>query len=141
MTRNLPVVLHVDDEEDIREIAKISLEVVGGLELIQCASGHEALKVAQEGAQPDLFLLDLMMPNLDGVQTLNKLREIPGFELTPAVFMTARASDMDIRFLLKNGGTAVIAKPFDPLVLADKVIALWRDHFVEKQAFEQTKAC
>lgn len=124
MTNDRPKILHVDDEADIREIARIALEVIGELELVQCASGQEAIEVAP-AEKPDIFLLDLMMPNMDGIQTLKSLRTLPEFELTPAIFMTARASDEDKKILLNNGGAAVIVKPFDPLTLSDDIVQMW----------------
>jgi CheY-like chemotaxis protein len=136
MEIELPKILHVDDEADIREIARLALETVGGVELVQCASGCEALEVAPEHL-PDLFLLDLMMPDMDGIQTLKKLREMPAFDRTPAFFMTARASDKDERVLRHNGAAAVIAKPFDPLCLADDIVRMWRNLRAQKQDFEK----
>ncbi len=140
MENRLPKVLHVDDEEDIREVARIALEMVGGLRLNQCASGREALEVAPK-VQPDLFLLDLMMPDLDGIQTLKGLRELPKFAETPAFFMTARASEKDEQVLLKNGAAAVITKPFDPVSLADDLVRMWHEVSREGQVGAGTAAC
>ncbi|MTJ05856.1 MAG: response regulator [Sediminimonas qiaohouensis] len=125
MDHHHPTVLHVDDEEDIRVIAKLALETVGGLEVFQCASGSEALEMAPR-ANPDLFLLDVMMPDMDGVQTLKLLRELPGFEHTPAIFMTAKVGAEDQEELLRCGAAAVIPKPFDPLTVASDIVAMWQ---------------
>lgn len=117
-------VLHVEDDPDIREIALIALETLGGLHAIQCASGHEAIECVAE-VKPDLFLLDLMMPGMSGEETLRGLRAVEGFAATPAIFMTAKAYSADIQQLLKLGASAVITKPFDPMTLADSILATW----------------
>lgn len=122
---SLPRVLHVDDDDDIRAIAQIALEVVGGLEVRQCSSGPEAVKAAP-GFAPDLLLLDVMMPEMTGEETLNELRHVPGFEKIPVVFMTAKAQAQDIEHLMSLGTEKVIAKPFDPLTLASEVVDIWR---------------
>ena len=75
----LQKVLHVDDEADIRTIAKMAMDVVGDIEVLQCSSGEQALEEAG-GFMPDLFLLEYMMPGLDGQTTLHELRQIPGLE-------------------------------------------------------------
>lgn len=132
MGHDHPTVLHVDDEEDIRVIAKLALETVGGLEVIQCASGPEALELAPQ-AKPDLFLLDVMMPEMDGIQTLKLLRELPGFEQTPAFFMTAKVGSEDQEELLNCGAAAVIPKPFDPLTVAADIVTMWQAELGKSQ--------
>ncbi|SIN84085.1 Response regulator receiver domain-containing protein [Vannielia litorea] len=112
--------MHVDDDDDIRAIAQIALEVVGGLTLAQCASGAEALDIVEDFA-PDLFLLDVMMPGMTGEETLAALRELPGMGSVPVVFMTAKAQVNDVEHLMTLGTAKVIAKPFDPLTLAAEI--------------------
>jgi CheY-like chemotaxis protein len=119
-----PKILHVDDDPDIREISRIALELVGGLEVVQFASGQEALAGAQS-AQPDLFLLDVMMPGMTGEETLRELRRMPEFEQTPAIFMTAKAQHSDIDKLKDAGALDVIVKPFDPMQLAADILRIW----------------
>ncbi|SEQ69919.1 response regulator [Thalassovita taeanensis] len=121
----LPKVLHVEDDSDIREIACLALEAIGGLSLVQCASGPEALSKAQ-AATPDVLLLDVMMPGMSGVETLAELRKLPGLETTPAVFMTARAQLSEVEELRALGAVAVITKPFDAMTLAEELISIWR---------------
>lgn len=120
----LPRVLHVEDDPDIQEIAKIALEIVGGLEVHQFSSGAEAIAAAP-GIRPDLFLLDVMMPNMNGEQTLAHLRDLPGFAGTPAIFMTAKAQINEIDALKQLGAAGVIVKPFDPMTLADQLLEIW----------------
>ena len=121
-----PRILHVDDEEDIRMIVSLALEVVGGLEIMQCASGAEAIAAAP-GFAPDILLLDVMMPEMTGNATLIKLRELPQFATTPVIFMTAKVQDEEIRSLKALGAIEVISKPFDPITLAQMIVTIWRD--------------
>ncbi|MCR9125340.1 MAG: response regulator [Rhodobacteraceae bacterium] len=119
-----PVVLHVDDDGDIREIVQMALELVGGLTVVQCATGKEAVEIVSD-TKPDLFLLDVMMPDMDGVETLMGLRGVPGFENTPAFFMTAKAQNEDLRDLLDLGAIAIIPKPFDATTISDELMAMY----------------
>lgn len=121
---DLPRIAHVEDDPDIREIALIALETVGGLSVVQFASGQDALDGAL-AARPDLFLLDVMMPGMNGEETLRALRKIPEFAATPIIFMTAKAQQSDLRKFCDAGALDVIVKPFDPMELAAHVIAVW----------------
>jgi CheY-like chemotaxis protein len=115
-------VLHVDDEPDIREVVEISLGLDPGLSTRNCASGQEALGVAVEWA-PDIILLDVMMPVMDGAATLARLRENPLTAGIPVVFMTARAQSRELDLFRSLGAIGVIPKPFDPMTLAASVRA------------------
>jgi CheY-like chemotaxis protein len=126
MTPPLQRVLYVEDDADIRTIAVLALETVGGLQLRACASGAEALEAAA-GFAPDLLLLDVMMPGMDGPTTLQRLRELPGTARTPVVFMTAKVQASEIDHYLSLGALGVITKPFDPMALAVQVQDLWRE--------------
>ncbi|NUH63760.1 response regulator [Sulfitobacter sp. S0837] len=112
--------LHVDDEADILEIARMALEISGGVEVVSCLSGERALVAAKQGA-PDVFLLDVMMPGMTGPQTLAALREVPGLADVPAIFLTASQHDGKETELLAAGAIAVLKKPFDPLTLGDEI--------------------
>lgn len=116
--------LYVDDEPDIREIAAMALELDGDMAVTACASGEEAL-AAVAAARPDLVLLDVMMPGLDGPGTLARLRETPAGRDLPVVFITAKAGSRDAERFLSLGAIGVIAKPFDPMRLAAEVRRLW----------------
>lgn len=111
-------VMHVDDEPDIREVAAFALELDLDLILISVASGAEALAQLEAGPAPDIVLLDVMMPSMDGPSVLVRLREISGLEKTPVVFMTARAQSEEIERLKALGAIGVVVKPFDPMTLA-----------------------
>jgi CheY-like chemotaxis protein len=110
-------VLHVDDEPDIREVVEISLGLDPGLSTRNCASGQEALGVAAEWT-PDVILLDVMMPVMDGAATLARLRENPLTAGIPVVFMTARAQSRELDLFRSLGAVGAIPKPFDPMTLA-----------------------
>lgn len=114
-------VLHVDDEPDIREVAALSLELDGDMSLTSAASGGEALDLLRGDLRPDVILLDVMMPELDGPGTLERLRELPGHERTPVIFMTARAQTSELSRYIALGAVGVIVKPFDPMSLAASV--------------------
>lgn len=124
MPESLSRILHVDDEPDIREVAKLALEAVGGFSVEACSSGAEALEKAP-GFKPQLVLLDVMMPEMDGPSTFAALRELPGMENTPVIFMTAKAMPEEIENFKQLGALDVLAKPFDPMGLADQVRACW----------------
>lgn len=121
-----PRILHVDDDDDIRAIAMIALETVGGLDVAQAASGEEALTMIED-FQPDLLLLDVMMPGMTGDILLGKIRQKSNFAEVPTIFMTAKAQSGDVAHLLKLGVLDVIVKPFDPMTLADQITAIWEN--------------
>lgn len=126
MTRGpLQHILYVEDDADIRTIAQLALEAVGGYTLKVCASGQEALETVAAGYRPDLILLDVMMPGLDGPGTLSGLRRLPLTMETPAVFMTAKVQASEIAYYKSLGAMGVLAKPFDPMQLAAQVRGLW----------------
>jgi CheY-like chemotaxis protein len=115
-------ILHVDDEPDIREIAEISLGIDPEFSTRCCGSGSEAIAVATKWS-PDIILLDVMMPGMDGPATLARLRESAATAKIPVVFMTARAQTRELDLFRSLGAAGVIAKPFDPLTLAASVRA------------------
>lgn len=120
-------ILHIEDEPDIQEVAKMTLEAVGGFTVETCSSGQEALEKAPIFL-PDLILLDVMMPGLDGPTTLHKLRKLPETASTPIIFMTAKAQAGDIEGLKEIGAIDVITKPFDPMALSDQIREIWIDN-------------
>jgi len=124
MSDELKKILYVEDESDIQAVAKIALEAVGGFELKTCSSGDEAIAAAVAFG-PDLLLLDVMMPGMDGPTTLAELRKLPGLENTPIIFMTAKVQPQEVEHFKSLGAVEVIAKPFDPMGLADQVREAW----------------
>ncbi|HEV7499601.1 MAG TPA: response regulator [Vicinamibacteria bacterium] len=110
-------VLIVDDEPDIRRIARLGLSKVGGMEVVEASNGAEGL-VRAKADMPDVVLLDVMMPNVDGPTTLARLREDPATAGIPVVFLTAKAIAAEVERLKSLGAAAVLTKPFDPMTLA-----------------------
>jgi len=117
-------VLYVEDEPDIQAVAKIALEMVGGLTVKICSSGEEALREAEAFA-PEMILLDVMMPGMDGPGTLKALRERPALAMTPVAFMTAKVQPHEVAHYKSLGALDAIPKPFDPMALAGQVRAIW----------------
>jgi CheY-like chemotaxis protein len=115
-------ILIIDDDADIRSIARLSLSRLGGMDVIEAASGGEGVRRAREEA-PDVILLDMMMPTMDGLDTLAALRAQPATALTPVIFLTARAGEEAER-LRALGAAGVLIKPFDPRTLSQAVRAL-----------------
>ena len=110
--------LIIDDESDIREVAQLGLELIGGWLVATASSGFDGLAQASAD-RPDAILLDVMMPDIDGPETLRLLRADPATETVPVVFLTARSQVADVEWLEGLGASGVIPKPFDPVTLAD----------------------
>jgi CheY-like chemotaxis protein len=116
-------VLLIDDEDDIREVAGMSLETVAGWTTMAARSGREGIKMAAE-QQPDAILLDVMMPDMDGPSTFRNLQESATTKSIPVIFLTAKAQTREQRGFRELGAHGVISKPFDPLTLADQISEL-----------------
>lgn len=120
----LKKVLHAEDDDSIRDIVRMSFELVGGPELFQCTSGEAAIAAAEDFG-PDLFLMDVMMPGIGGIEAARVLRRLGQFRNTPLVFVTARATHNEVQYLKSEFSAEVITKPFDPLGLPQEVESLW----------------
>jgi two-component system, OmpR family, response regulator len=125
MTRPLKKIMLVEDDPDILLITRLSLEVGGGYEVRVCASGAGAVQSAAAYG-PDLILLDVMMPGMDGLATMDALRKLPATAATPVVFFTANTQDQVRQDLLRRGALGVITKPVEPTALVEQVRALWQ---------------
>jgi CheY-like chemotaxis protein len=115
-------ILIIDDEDDIREVAALSLESVAGWEVIVAGSGAQGLARALEH-QPDAILLDVMMPGMDGPTTFRELRKNPGTSKIPVLLLTAKVQSSDQRRFADLGVNGVLFKPFDPLTLHTQIAA------------------
>ncbi len=124
-SETLSRILYVEDEPDIQAVAKLALEAVGGFTLEVCSSGQEALDKAEAFA-PQLILLDVMMPQMDGPTTMKRLLEIPMLANVPTVFMTAKVQPQEVKEYKELGAVEVIAKPFDPMTLASDINDIWK---------------
>ena len=122
-------IMHVEDDESIRAVAEIALTDVAGFTLLSCDSGQSALAQAEAFA-PQLILLDVMMPQMDGLQTLAALRQIPALAKTPVVFMTAKIQQAEKQRYLDAGAVGIIEKPFEPMELGDTLSQLYQQHSV-----------
>jgi two-component system, OmpR family, alkaline phosphatase synthesis response regulator PhoP len=116
-------ILIIDDEDDIREVATLALETVGDFEVITADCGQAGLVSAHQ-LRPDLILLDVMMPGIDGPATFLRLQESEDTRSIPVVFLTAKVQSGDRRKISELGALGIIAKPFDPMRLADEVAAM-----------------
>lgn len=124
MSDELTHIVYADDEEDILSVATMSLEMVGGLKVTACSGGREAIEAAHR-LHPDLIMLDVMMPEMDGPTTLRRIREDPVLADLPVILLTARVRGAEVEEYLAGGADGVIAKPFDPMTLADEVRTVW----------------
>lgn len=117
-------ILYVEDDMDIQTIAVMALEKISGYTVLACSSGRDAVEKAAEFT-PDLLLLDVMMPEMDGPETLAALRTQKGLEQTPVIFMTAKVMESEIAHYKTLGAIGVIPKPFDPMSLGENVKSIW----------------
>jgi CheY-like chemotaxis protein len=115
-------ILVIDDEDDIREVAQVSLELVGSFEVITASNGRDGVDRARS-ERPDAILLDVMMPDMDGPTTLAELRADPATHDIPVVFLTAKTQMAERTRLAELGAAGVLTKPFDPLKLPAEVAA------------------
>jgi CheY-like chemotaxis protein len=113
-------VLLIDDEDNIRTVAVLSLSKVGKWSVSAAASGAEGLELARRD-RPDVVLVDVMMPNMDGIAVLGRLKEKPETSGIPVIFMTAKVQKREIERYMGLGAAGVIAKPFDPMTLPEEV--------------------
>jgi CheY-like chemotaxis protein len=122
--REFQSVLYVDDDPDICSVVQVTLRLVPGLDVHTADSGERAIDLAYE-LRPDLVLMDVMMPGLDGPSTFKRMRESALLKETPVIFMTAKVLPAEIAQLLQLGAIGVIVKPFDPLRLYGELFSLW----------------
>jgi CheY-like chemotaxis protein len=113
-------ILLVDDEDDIREVASISLEAIGGWRVSSASSGIEGIAKAIS-ERPDAILLDVMMPGIDGPTTFGRLQAQPATREIPVILLTAKAQGADLRHFEELGVAGVLTKPFDPMSLPGRV--------------------
>ena len=122
--KELQRITYIEDEPHIREIVQLALEELGGFTLHVCESGSEALDTAPI-FHPDLVLLDVMMPGMNGIQTFRSLKELPEMSGTPIIFVTAKAQKHEVQQYKSLGAADVIAKPFNPITLPSDIQVIW----------------
>jgi len=117
-------ILYAEDEADIREIATLALETIGELETVTCESGVQVIDLAIS-FQPQVILLDVMMPEMDGPTTLKVLKEHSLLKDIPVVFLTAKILPEELDRFKALGAIDIISKPFDPMTLAEQIKQIW----------------
>lgn len=120
-------IMYVDDDPDLRAIAEISLRDLGGFTVELCGSGEEALQKA-ESFRPQIVLLDVMMPGMDGIETFKRLQDMLPTADIPVVFVSAKVQSHEVHAYLALGAAGVIPKPFDPLLLGEQAQRLWSEY-------------
>ena len=128
MIKPMRRVLIIDDEEDIREVAALSLEATANWTIYTASSGKEGIRVAAN-QKPDAILMDVMMPEMDGPTTFKQLQLNPNTAGIPVVLLTAKVQGVDQRRFAGLGVAAILVKPFDPLTLATQIADVlgWHD--------------
>lgn len=116
-------VMVVEDEEDIQKVIRMSLQFRGVRDVALANSGEECLARVHE-VQPDLILLDVQMPKMDGLETCRRLKQDPNTRDIPVIFLSAMAQASDRKRGLEAGAAGYLTKPFDPVVLFSQILAL-----------------
>ena len=115
-------ILIIDDEDDIREVAALSLETVAGWNVLTANSGTDGIRKAED-EQPDAILMDVMMPAMDGPTTFREMQKNPAISHIPVLLLTAKVQGVDQRRFAGLDVSGVLFKPFDPLTLAEQMCA------------------
>lgn len=118
-------IMHIEDDPSIQQVTKIALEAVGGFEVRTCSSGAEALEQYSQFA-PQLLLMDVMMPEMDGPETLQQLQKNYDLSSVPVIFMTAKVQSKEVQSYIDLGAADVVVKPFDPMTLSEHIEAIWQ---------------
>jgi len=124
-TRSLEKILYVEDDEDIQRIVRMSLERVGKMAVDIVSNPTQAIE-RMKTFQPDLVMLDWMMPEMDGPTLFRKMQEDPEVAALPVIFITAKASPRELEELVRLGAKGTISKPFSPKDLPDQLRGLWQ---------------
>ena len=132
-TNELNRILYAEDEPDIQMVAKLALESLGGFTLEICNNGQEALDKGP-AFTPQLILMDVMMPGMDGPSALKSMRAIESLASVPVIFMTAKVQPQEVAELKALGAIEVIAKPFDPMSLSQMIRDIWLDYQTRQSA-------
>lgn len=119
-------ILLVEDDPDIRMLASLVLVEMGKFRLDEAQNGTEALAYLANNAPPDLVLMDMMMPELDGITTLARMKANSKLNAIPVIFMTARVQAEEVESYILAGALGVITKPFDPMTLVAQITQIWK---------------
>lgn len=124
-------ILYIEDEPDVQNIVLMALEDIGGYEMKICGSGKEAFETIKT-YKPDLFLVDVMLPDMDGPTVLKKIKENPELEKVPAVFITAKTELQELVEFKSLNVLGIIRKPFDPIAISETISSLWNEYYKNK---------
>ena len=124
MNNELRKIIYVEDDEIVSEIVQMTLEDLGDFE-VRCFSSGQQLVNNIPQINEQLLLIDMMMPEMDGIETVTRLQEVLKEDMLPFIFMTARAQNHEQQVYKEMGALGVIVKPFDPLQLSDQIRELW----------------
>ncbi len=113
-------VLIIEDDEDVRSVASLSLSLIGGLQVVEAESGAQGIEKASQ-ERPDAILLDMIMPEMDGTETITALKKNPETASIPIVFLTTRTLSEDSNHMRNLGAVGILHKPFDPMTLASQL--------------------
>ncbi len=127
MKKELKKVLIIDDDADILTVSSMALKALLQIDVICAGSGQEGIDLALKES-PDLILLDMMMPIMDGITTMQKIKENPILKNIPIIFFTAKVTKDEISKYKELGILDIITKPFDPLSLGKNIEKLWESH-------------
>ena len=130
--RQLQRILLVDDDADIQTVVKMALEIVGGFTIEVCSCGSEAIQKIPL-LKPDLVLLDVMLPGMDGPTILEAIKKVPDLADMPIIFLTAKVQTHDIEYYRQLGVIAVLEKPFNPMTLSSRILDIWNTHYEQCQ--------
>jgi len=125
-------ILFVEDDPDIQEVARMALELIGGFTVVTASSGKEALELL-DVVKPQLILLDVMMPEMDGPTTLKKIHTQANWTDIPVIFLTAKVQEEDRKEYKELGAIDTIAKPFDPMNISNHIKQIWKNYSVIKK--------
>lgn len=127
MSETLKKILYVEDDQDIAEITTMTLECLANFEVKHVPSGREVLNTFFD-YKPQLILMDVMMPEMDGIETFKELQKNPQTKNTPVIFITAKAQVHEQQAYRQMGVAGVIVKPFDPNTLCTTIESIWKQH-------------
>ncbi len=139
MSQELRRVLYLEDDPSIAEIAVMAMQEFSNLEVLHCDRGQLAVEAFSE-FDPEILLFDVMLPGMDGVQTLDAVRKLPGGADVPVIFMTAKAQTHEQQQYMDLGALSVIVKPFDAFMLGDQLKTLWQTRQKIPATTENTNA-
>lgn len=127
MSDKIERILYVEDDQDIADVTIMTLEDLGGYDVKHCISGLKALEEIEE-YEPDLVLLDVMMPGIDGAETFKCIKQNSNFEKLPVIFITAKSQKNEQEHYVSIGGSGVITKPFDPMTLCSTIETIYSEN-------------